>query len=56
MIGIRPLTPLGEQQADAVGTWIKDNIVARHLYASTLQRTQQTAQAICNATGLVNAI
>ena len=47
-----PLTPLGEQQAAAVGTWIKDNIAARYLYASTLERTQQTAQAICDATGL----
>lgn len=46
------LTPLGEKQAEAVAKWIKDNIDARHLYASTLQRAQQTAEYISAATGL----
>ncbi len=48
----QPLTPLGEKQAQALAQWVNKNINARHLYASTLQRTQQTAGFISAATGL----
>jgi probable phosphoglycerate mutase len=47
-----PLTPLGEQQAEAVAQWIADNIDADHLYASTVSRARQTAEAISATTGL----
>jgi broad specificity phosphatase PhoE len=49
----QPLTPLGQQQAVAVAQWIRANISARHLYASTLKRATETAQAIGKATGLM---
>lgn len=47
-----PLTPLGEEQAEAVATWVAEHIDAGLLYASTLKRTQQTAQAVSVTTGL----
>lgn len=42
----QPLTPLGEQQAQLVAAWIKENINARHIYASTVTRAAQTAEYI----------
>lgn len=47
-----PLTPIGEQQAEAVAQWIAEHVDAGRLYASTLKRTQQTAQPISEKTGL----
>lgn len=46
------LTPLGQQQAEAVGQWVSQHIQAAHLYCSTLQRTRETAQAVSRYTGL----
>ncbi len=48
----QPLTPLGERQAEAVSKWVAANVAVRHLYASTLLRTQQTARVLSTHTGL----
>lgn len=48
----QPLTHLGERQAVAVGQWLAEHVDARWLFASTLIRTQQTADAVAAATGL----
>jgi broad specificity phosphatase PhoE len=47
-----PLTPLGEQQVEAVGAWIAENIQASYLYSSTITRAKQTAEAISRYTQL----
>lgn len=47
-----PLTPLGERQAEAVAQWVAEHIPAKHLYASTITRAKQTAEAIQQTTGL----
>lgn len=47
-----PLTELGFRQAEAVGAWISEHIDAKRLYASTIQRAQQTAEIISKYTGL----
>lgn len=41
-----PLTPLGESQASAVGAWLARYVKLDRIYASTMRRAQQTAQAI----------
>ncbi len=48
----QPLTDLGRTQADAAGKWLAKNIRASHLYASTLKRTQETAELINKHVGL----
>ncbi|MCB9437440.1 MAG: histidine phosphatase family protein [Anaerolineales bacterium] len=46
------LTPLGQQQVEAVGKWLSENIQAEYLFSSTLKRTRETADAVSRYTGL----
>lgn len=47
------LTPLGIRQAEALRDWFKENDVkADVLYASTMKRTQETAQYVSDGLGL----
>lgn len=47
-----PLTPRGERQAAALGKWIRQALpTLDYLYASTMQRTRQTAAFVAEAYG-----
>lgn len=48
----QPLTPLGRKQAERAGHWLKANVPARHLYASTMKRANETAEIIGQIIGL----
>ena len=50
-----PLAPEGEQQAQAVAARLRDEPIAR-LFVTPLQRTQQTAAPLAEATGLEPAV
>lgn len=46
------LTSLGQEQAEAVGKWLSENIQADYLFSSTLKRTRETAEAVSRHTGM----
>lgn len=50
-----PLTPLGVQQAAALGVWSRDAGLT-HIYVSPLQRARDTAAAAQLSTGLVATV
>lgn len=47
-----PLTPLGDRQAGALARWVAAHFAPDRLIASPLQRAQQTARKLADATGL----
>jgi probable phosphoglycerate mutase len=52
-----PLVESGEEQARRLGTWIKENgFIPDVVYASELQRTQQTAKIAIKETGISNPV
>lgn len=52
-----PLTEKGLEQGRAIGRYLKDNrLIPDVVYASALQRTQQTAKAAIKETGFTNPV
>ena len=52
-----PLTAKGQEQGGAIGHYLRENrLIPDVVYASNLQRTQQTAKAAINASGVTNPI
>ncbi len=47
-----PLTMLGRRQADNLGRWLASHITVDYIYASPLQRAQQTARVVAAHLGL----